>query len=334
MQRVTVVVPTFNGGEFLRTAVDSVRGQSFTDWTLLVGDNASTDGSTEFLRSLDDPRVLMISRAQTVDWVSNLNDLWPRADTELVAVLHADDWWEPDFLSTAVGALDHFPAAAAAVTATRIHYPDSTRTVGLAAQLSEREAFLCSGPRGLRCLIVRNVLCGPCALYRRAALEQLGGFEVTLPLTCDWHLWLRLLTSCSIAVDPTVQANYRDHGGSLSAEAVSGNLWALDWLRALVLMDALWGGHEPYVGARRDLRHVVCSFILQHSFWHAERARRDAAVQDAGLARAIAGSVSDVSASVLATVLVRTVPSRLLAELHRPMTALATLAMRSRRVRW
>lgn len=330
MQRVTVVVPCFNGGEFLRRAIDSVRQQSYSDWQMIVGDNASTDGSAEYLHSIDDPRVHVKHRTKTIDWVSNLNDLWAQAESELIAILHADDWWDSGFLTTAVRAIDRFPEAAAAVTASRFQYNDRSKTVSLASSLGEVDTFLCSGPRALRQLVEGNLLPAPCAIFRRDVMDHLGGFDVTLPLLCDWHLWLRLLSSHSVAVDPGVYANYRIHGESLTAQGLSKNLWALDNLRVLILIDSLWESGDPFPDARHHLRHAICTSILAQSFWNAERGRRSAAIQNAGFARAIATSMPDATTSAVATIVVYLAPAILLSHMRRPIAAIARLRARRR----
>jgi hypothetical protein len=263
--------------------------------------------------------------------VTNVNDLCSRADTDLIAILHVDDWWEPSFLFTAVSALDQFPAAAAAVTSTQFHHSDHVETISLAMELGEREPFLCSGLRGLQRLVRGCTLAQSSTLYRRGILANLDGFDVTLPQTCDWLFWLRVLSSHPIAVDPSVQANYSVHGQSLSARAAAMNLYALDFVRLFAIVDAFWAEQEPFVGARREFRHVICTRLLEESFRQARRGERSAALQDARRAHALATSRLDATASILARTLIHVAPSKFLSTMHRPLSALATLGMRSRR---
>jgi hypothetical protein len=54
---VTVLIPAHNAGAFLREAVDSILGQTFTDFECLVIDDGSTDGAVEALRAIADPRL-------------------------------------------------------------------------------------------------------------------------------------------------------------------------------------------------------------------------------------------------------------------------------------
>jgi glycosyltransferase involved in cell wall biosynthesis len=49
---ISIVLPTFNGSRYLRTAVESCRTQTFTDWELILVDDASTDDTPDLIREL------------------------------------------------------------------------------------------------------------------------------------------------------------------------------------------------------------------------------------------------------------------------------------------
>lgn len=59
--KLSIILPTYNCANKVRRAVDSIVGQSFTDWELLVMDGLSTDGTTEIVISYNDPRIQLIS---------------------------------------------------------------------------------------------------------------------------------------------------------------------------------------------------------------------------------------------------------------------------------
>src|SRR5438309_1161979 len=119
MSYVTILVPNYNRAAFLPACLESIRAQTFTDWRVVVGDNASTDRSREVVRSLGDPRFELVCRPENVGYIRNTNLLLNEVDSEFVAVLHSDDWWEPDFLERLVGLLEAAPAALMAACAVR-----------------------------------------------------------------------------------------------------------------------------------------------------------------------------------------------------------------------
>ena len=102
MARVIILVPNYNREASLRQCLESALAQSLDDWRLVVGDNASEDGSADVVRSFGDPRIRLVQRERNIGYMENTNQLLAEADSELVAFLHSDDWWEPDYLATMV----------------------------------------------------------------------------------------------------------------------------------------------------------------------------------------------------------------------------------------
>src|SRR5207245_2143956 len=100
--RVTVLIPTYNGAHYLAQCLQSVISQTFEAWKALVADDASTDSTVELAATFADPRIELIRRDSNIGTVSNINLLLAEVDTEYVAILHQDDWWEPEFLATMV----------------------------------------------------------------------------------------------------------------------------------------------------------------------------------------------------------------------------------------
>lgn len=88
---VSVIMPVYNAGEFLHLAVQSIFGQTFSDWELIAIDDGSTDSSWEYLQLIDDPRVKVIrnERNRGVSYTNNRAvDL---ARGKWIAKMDADD---------------------------------------------------------------------------------------------------------------------------------------------------------------------------------------------------------------------------------------------------
>jgi glycosyltransferase involved in cell wall biosynthesis len=54
---ISILTPVWNGLPYIKECVNSVLAQDFQDWEMIVGDNASDDGTSEYLRTLTDPRI-------------------------------------------------------------------------------------------------------------------------------------------------------------------------------------------------------------------------------------------------------------------------------------
>jgi len=110
---VTIGLPVFNGENFLADAVESILGQTFKDFELVISDNASTDGTEAICRSYTqrDPRIRYIRQADNRGAGTNFNDLVRLARGRYFKWAAHDDVLDRQFLEKCVAFLDVNPAA-------------------------------------------------------------------------------------------------------------------------------------------------------------------------------------------------------------------------------
>src|SRR6478672_11907562 len=94
---LSVLMPVYNGARYLAEAVESILGQTFRDFELIIVNDGSTDGSEKILRRYaeQDGRIKLISRPNT-GIVGALNDAIAASKCELMARMDADDVAMPD----------------------------------------------------------------------------------------------------------------------------------------------------------------------------------------------------------------------------------------------
>ena len=109
--RVTVVIPTFNRARFLPETIQSVLDQTYTDFEILISDDASTDNTTQVVLGFQDPRIHYHRHSKNIGITPNWQFVVSQARTELIAMLADDDIYLPEHLSTAIQALDDYPKA-------------------------------------------------------------------------------------------------------------------------------------------------------------------------------------------------------------------------------
>lgn len=111
--KVSVIVPLFNKKRYIPRCLDSIAGQTFSDWEALVVDDGSTDGGGDLVETYPDRRFRLIRQPNRGPGAAR-NRALSEARGEYVAFLDADDKWLPRYLETMVGILDREPLAAAA----------------------------------------------------------------------------------------------------------------------------------------------------------------------------------------------------------------------------
>jgi glycosyltransferase involved in cell wall biosynthesis len=123
--RLCIGLPVYNGEKFLAQAIESLLGQTFSDFRLVVSDNASTDGTPEICRSYAarDPRIEYVRADENRGAAWNFNRLVPLADSPYFKWHAYDDLCEPEFVARCVDVLDRNPAVVLAYT--KSHFIDA-----------------------------------------------------------------------------------------------------------------------------------------------------------------------------------------------------------------
>jgi glycosyltransferase involved in cell wall biosynthesis len=108
--KVSVLMATYNMASYLPTAIESVLSQDFENFELLIGDNLSTDQTSEIGHHYShiDPRVKYHRNARHVTAGENFGLCLDRADAESSywIMLASDDWWKPNLLSQLLAVLE------------------------------------------------------------------------------------------------------------------------------------------------------------------------------------------------------------------------------------
>ncbi|MEW6983699.1 glycosyltransferase family 2 protein [Colwelliaceae bacterium 6471] len=107
--KVSVGIPFYNPGDYLRDAICSVLAQSFTDFELILLDDGSTDHSLAIAQSFADPRIKVISDGKNLGLPARLNQLITLAQGEYLARMDADDLISINKLQQQVEFLDKQP---------------------------------------------------------------------------------------------------------------------------------------------------------------------------------------------------------------------------------
>lgn len=108
---VSITMPVYNGGKTLAAAIQSIVAQSFTDWELLVIDDASTDDAVAIAKGFNDPRIRVIENVQNEGLAAKLNQGIDLSKGQFFARMDQDDMAYPERLAKQVAYLQTHPTA-------------------------------------------------------------------------------------------------------------------------------------------------------------------------------------------------------------------------------
>lgn len=221
---VSVIMPVYNTAKYVQSAVESVLAQTFTNFELLIVDDAGTDNSIELCRRYDDPRIRIISQANR-GLAGARNTGIRHACGQFIALLDSDDLWEADKLERHVAHLRKAPNVGVSYAASTLIDDD-----GRALRIVQRPKLKSVSPRDV---FLRNPIGnGSAPVIRKAVFndiaflnpnrEELDYFDESFRQSEDIECWCRIALTTRWEFEGIKGAltRYRINEGGLSANVV------------------------------------------------------------------------------------------------------------------
>ena len=277
---VSVIIIFLNAEEFIQEAVDSVFAQTYKDWELLLVDDGSTDASTTIARCYAEAypekmHYLEHPAHQNRGMSASRNLGIANAKGEYIAFLDADDVWLSHKLEQQVRILESLPEVGMVFGTTQWWYSwtgnqedigrDYTHELGVSPNslLQPSELLIRSLPR-------ESI--SPCTcsvLLRRAAVEQVGGFEeIFRGLYEDQAFFAKVSLTTPIFASPTPVARYRQHLKSNCSVAeknrqyIAARKLFLNWM-IHYLKSRSYQNQEVWQALRRELQAISPSLLAR-----------------------------------------------------------------------
>ncbi len=216
MPRVSVIVPLYNKGDFVRRTIDSVLAQTVSDWEIVVVDDGSIDDGPATVERYGDPRIRLI-RQENAGPGAARNRAIREAYGEWIAPLDADDSFDPEWMATMLGWADEAPDCDAIVCywytnptdreQVRRRYRDAGVPEG--AYRLEPDIDVVTMFRLMTRFGARNTM-----LRRSFVLEKTTGFYEPKGIYGEDHyLWAQVLLGTKVYLGAEVLA-FWDHGAA------------------------------------------------------------------------------------------------------------------------
>jgi glycosyltransferase involved in cell wall biosynthesis len=187
--KVSIIVPAYNVRNYIEDALISLQRQSLQNFEALVVDDGSTDATAEVVRQFTqrDPRFKLLQKSN--GGLSSARNYGMRhASADYIALLDADDCYEPQKLETHVSVLDQAPQVGVVYSITKTirddGHPTFLRLSGKPIYADPLHALLCKNFVGH----------GSNAVFRRCLIQEVGDFDETLRSSEDVDFWIRIAT--------------------------------------------------------------------------------------------------------------------------------------------
>lgn len=223
--KVNIVTRTKDRGILLRRALDSVIGQTFDDWALVIvndgGDRAHVDPLVEEHGSRLGKRVRVVHHERSLGMEVASNVGLRHAAGEYVVIHDDDDSWEPTFLSETTAFLARPPVRTMRGVITHCVKVDEEIDGDQVIPLATAPFNDWIRQVSLFRMASRNFFPPISFLYERRVLDEIGGYREDLPVLGDWDFNLRFLVRHDIGVLPRALARY--HHRPPTDQSVFGN---------------------------------------------------------------------------------------------------------------
>lgn len=211
--KISIVLPTYNGADFLAQAIDSILNQTMSDFELIIVDDASTDKTPDIIADYvrKDKRIHSIRNPYNQHIATSLNNGFKVAKGKYLTWTSDDNLYRPRALAVLSDYLDEHPEV-------DLVYSDWTK-FNVVSGIEERMHFDTT-PKD----ILENCIVGPCFMYRSQIAQKVGAYDSMYPLVQDYDYWLRFYLEASFATLPEDLYIYRLHPNCLT-EQKKQQLW-------------------------------------------------------------------------------------------------------------
>ncbi|MFA6215597.1 MAG: glycosyltransferase [Patescibacteria group bacterium] len=222
--KISVIMPFYNAQLFLTKAIESILNQTFSDFELILINDASTDGSDRVVKKyLADPRIIYIKNENNQGIVHNLNYGLKTAKAEIIARMDGDDIAVRNRFFEQFNFLKFYPEIAVVGSFVKI-IDENDKKIDYRTKLVDPETIK-------KELIIYSPVVHPAVMFRKSVIKKVGAYRQNYLYLEDLDLWYRVVYSgYKISNVNKFLLFYRYHSGSTAHQAKT-NAWKAFRLR-------------------------------------------------------------------------------------------------------
>ena len=209
--KFSVILPVRNGGEHIKLCVSSILDQTYINFELLILENCSVDGTANWLKKIQDPRVKIFPSKESL----SLEDNWARISSiktsEFLTIIGHDDLLDTNYLEVMSKLIIKHPLA----TLYHAHF----RYIDTNGAILRHCLPMCETQKMYEYVAMQFLQTldstGTGYMMRRKDFDLVGGFNQYSDLIFgDYELWVKLIDLGYLATEPSECFSYREHSSA------------------------------------------------------------------------------------------------------------------------
>lgn len=205
--KITVLMPVYNCELYVGEAIESILNQTYTDFELLIIDDASTDTTASIVKNYVDNRIQLIEKPVNTGYTNSLNHGLNIAKGQYIARMDGDDICMPERFSKQVTYLDTHPETVLCATAFKVigrevyfNSPENHDAIKLA-------------------FLEGNCICHSSIMMRKETLDAHSiNYDKSKEPAEDYAMWIQLLFLGKLYIFPEILVEYRVYANQVSAK--------------------------------------------------------------------------------------------------------------------
>lgn len=222
MEKVSIVIPTFNRSSSVKKAVESVLNQTYQNFELIIVDDNSNDDTRETISILKDRRIRYHRNKKNLGGSASRNVGINMASSKFIAFLDDDDEWLPEKLEKQIHILEKTKSDFCGVF-TGFKYLKEGKVIK--RTIPQKEGDLYRDLLWSNCIGTTSIF-----LVKKSCLSEIGNFNEKLPASQDWDLYLRLARKYKFKVIQEPLVNYCVHEGEQISDSYQKKLASLEYM--------------------------------------------------------------------------------------------------------
>jgi glycosyltransferase involved in cell wall biosynthesis len=212
--KYSIILPAFNGGEYLKQCVGSILKQSYVGFNLLVLDSGSTDGSVEWMKSVNDSRIKVHTSSKRLSIEENWSRIISVPKNEFMTIIGHDDLLEKDYLQKMDELIHRHPDAS--LYQSHFHFIDENGNVIRRCKRMQKNI---SSDQLLELFLTSSIdTIGTGFIFRSKDFSELGGMPLYPKLLfSDMELWQKLAAKSFLSVEQANLFFFRRHAEATTA---------------------------------------------------------------------------------------------------------------------